>query len=49
MRDYVIKDIDLANSGRTKLDIAETEMPELMALLSEYGESKSLKCLRIWV
>ena len=32
MSDYVVKDIDLADFGR-KLDIAETEMPGLMAQL----------------
>ena len=40
MSDYVVKDIALADFGRKELDIAETEMPGLMALRSEYGESK---------
>jgi S-adenosylhomocysteine hydrolase len=43
MSDYVVKDIALAEFGRKELDIAETEMPGLMALRSEYGESKPLK------
>ena len=43
MIDYVVKDIALADFGRKELDIAETEMPGLMALRSEYGESKPLK------
>ena len=43
MSDYVVKDIALADFGRKELDIAETEMPGLMALRSEYGESKPLK------
>jgi adenosylhomocysteinase len=30
--DYIIKDITLAGFGRKELDIAETEMPGLMAL-----------------
>ena len=31
MTDYVVKDIALADFGRKELDIAETEMPGLMA------------------
>ncbi len=45
--DYIIKDISLAGYGRKELDIAETEMPGLMALRAEYGESKPLKGARI--
>ena len=45
--DYVVKDIALADFGRKELNIAETEMPGLMALRSEYGESKPLKGARI--
>ena len=45
--DYIIKDISLAEFGRKELDIAETEMPGLMALREEYGESKPLKGARI--
>ena len=30
--DYIVKDIALADFGRKELDIAETEMPGLMAL-----------------
>ena len=41
--DYVVKDIDLVNFGRKELDSAETEMPGLMVLRSEYGEIKPLK------
>ena len=47
MTDYIVKDISLADFGRTELDIAETEMPGLMALREEYGESKPLKGARI--
>ena len=47
MTDYVVKDIALADFGRKELNIAETEMPGLMALRSEYGESKPLKGARI--
>ena len=45
--DYIVKDIALAEYGRKELDIAETEMPGLMALREEYGESKPLKGSRI--
>jgi len=46
-RDYAIKDISLANFGRKEIEIAETEMPGLMALREEYGASKPLKGARI--
>ncbi|NNF24180.1 MAG: adenosylhomocysteinase [Rhodobacteraceae bacterium] len=46
-KDYIVKDISLAAYGRKELDIAETEMPGLMALREEYGESKPLKGARI--
>ena len=45
--DYIIKDITLAGFGRKELDIAETEMPGLIALRKEYGESQPLKGSRI--
>ena len=45
--DYIIRSIDLADYGRKELDIAETEMPGLMALREEYGQSKPLKGARI--
>jgi adenosylhomocysteinase len=45
--DYIVKDISLAAYGRKELDIAETEMPGLMALRAEYGEAKPLKGARI--
>ncbi|MEL6841148.1 MAG: adenosylhomocysteinase [Pseudomonadota bacterium] len=47
MKDFVVKDIDLAAFGRKELDIAETEMPGLMALREEYGAKKPLKGARI--
>ncbi|RJL06103.1 adenosylhomocysteinase [Paracoccus aestuarii] len=47
MTDYIIKDIALAEFGRKELDIAETEMPGLMALRAEYGEAKPLAGARI--
>ncbi|MFN6936126.1 MAG: adenosylhomocysteinase, partial [Tsuneonella sp.] len=46
-RDYVIKDISLAEFGRDEIAIAETEMPGLMALRAEYGASQPLKGARI--
>jgi adenosylhomocysteinase len=36
-KDFVIKDISLAEYGRKELTIAETEMPGLMALREEFG------------
>ena len=47
MSDYIVKDIKLAAYGRKELDIAETEMPGLMALREEYGESQPLAGARI--
>ena len=45
--DYIVKDISLAEFGRKELDIAETEMPGLMALRAEHGDSKPLSGARI--
>ncbi len=45
--DFIVKDISLAEFGRKELDIAETEMPGLMALREEFGNSKPLKGARI--
>ncbi len=47
MTDYIIRDIALADFGRKELDIAETEMPGLMALRAEYGAAKPLAGARI--
>ena len=47
MTDYIVKDIALAEYGRKELDIAETEMPGLMACRAEFGDSKPLKGARI--
>jgi len=46
-KDYVIADIGLADYGRAEIAIAETEMPGLMALRAEFGETKPLKGARI--
>ncbi|MFA7587696.1 MAG: adenosylhomocysteinase [Novosphingobium sp.] len=45
--DYVIADLGLAEFGRAEIAIAETEMPGLMALRAEFGESQPLKGARI--
>src|SRR5918997_5886935 len=45
--DYVVADIGLADWGRREIAIAETEMPGLMAIRSEYGERKPLKGARV--
>ncbi|MEJ2227325.1 MAG: adenosylhomocysteinase [Alphaproteobacteria bacterium] len=45
--DYIVKDISLAEWGRKELDIAEVEMPGLMAARREYGPQKPLKGARI--
>lgn len=44
---YKVKDISLAEWGRKEIKIAEAEMPGLMALREEYGQSKPLKGARI--
>jgi adenosylhomocysteinase len=46
-RDYVVKDIGLADFGRREIEIAETEMPGLMAVRAEFGATKPLKGARI--
>jgi len=46
-KDYVIADIGLADFGRKEMNIAETEMPGLMSLRSEFGPSQPLKGARI--
>jgi adenosylhomocysteinase len=47
MTDYIVADIGLAEFGRKEIDLAETEMPGLMAIRSEYGPSQPLKGARI--
>ena len=46
-QDYKVKDIELAEWGLKEIAIAETEMPGLMALREEYGNSKPLEGARI--
>ncbi|HRW30823.1 MAG TPA: adenosylhomocysteinase, partial [Emcibacteraceae bacterium] len=45
--DYKVKDISGAGWGRREIEIAETEMPGLMALREEFGKSQPLKGARI--
>ena len=44
---YKVKDISLAEWGRKEIQMAEAEMPGLMALREEYGDSKPLAGARI--
>jgi adenosylhomocysteinase len=45
--DYKVKDMSLADWGRKEIAIAETEMPGLMALRTEFGKAQPLKGARI--
>jgi len=45
--DFKVKDLSLAEWGRKEINIAETEMPGLMAVREEYGAKKPLKGARI--
>lgn len=40
--DYKVKDMSLADRGRKEIMLAEAEMPGLMSLRSEFGQSKPL-------
>ncbi|HET6423586.1 MAG TPA: adenosylhomocysteinase [Planctomycetaceae bacterium] len=44
---YKVKDISLWELGRREIELAEVEMPGLMALREKYGKSKPLKGARI--
>ena len=46
-KDYAVADLSLAEFGRKEMQIAEYEMPGLMALREKYGEEKPLKGARI--
>ena len=46
-KDYIIADLGLAAFGRKEIEIAETEMPGLMACRAEFGEAQPLKGARI--
>src|SRR5665213_1622920 len=45
--DYKVKDISLADWGRTEITLAEKEMPGLMALRMEFGDKQPLKGARV--
>jgi adenosylhomocysteinase len=45
--DFVVKDLSLAAYGRKEINIAETEMPGLMAVREEFGPKQPLKGARI--
>jgi adenosylhomocysteinase len=47
IEDYAVKDISLADFGRREMEIAENEMPGLMALREKYGPSQPLQGARI--
>ena len=47
MADHIVKDLSLAPWGRKEIEIAETEMPGLMALRSEFAAAHPLKGARI--
>ena len=46
-QDYIVKDMSLAPWGRKEIEIAESEMPGLMATREEYGSRQVLKGARI--
>jgi adenosylhomocysteinase len=46
-KDFLVKDLSLAEWGRKEMDIAETEMPGLMAAREEYGSQQPLKGARV--
>ncbi len=46
-KDYKVADINLASWGRKEIEIAQTEMPGLMALREEFGAQQPLKGARI--
>ncbi|MCA3633327.1 MAG: adenosylhomocysteinase [Methylobacterium sp.] len=45
--DYFVRDMGLAAFGRKEIELAETEMPGLMAIRAEYGSKQPLKGARI--
>ncbi|GJE40512.1 adenosylhomocysteinase [Methylobacterium persicinum] len=46
-KDYIVRDIGLADYGRKEISIAESEMPGLMSVREEYGPSQPLKGAKI--
>src|SRR3569833_2604738 len=47
MADYLVRDISLADWGRKEIEIAETEMPGLMAVRAEFAKDQPLKGARV--
>src|ERR1035437_3252333 len=47
MSDYIIRDLALAGWGRKEIEIAETEMPGLMAVRAEFAKDQPLKGARV--
>jgi adenosylhomocysteinase len=45
--DFVVKDMSLADFGRKEIQLAEKEMPGLMAMRAEFGKQKPLKGARV--
>ena len=45
--DYKVADLSLAEAGRHQIRLAEHEMPGLMSLRAEFGESQPLKGAKI--
>jgi adenosylhomocysteinase len=45
--DYKVADLSLADWGRKEIELAEVEMPGLMACREEYGKQQPLKGARI--
>ena len=46
-KDFIVADLALADFGRKEIELAEQEMPGLMALRDEFGKAKPLKGARI--
>ena len=46
-KDFKVADLSLAGWGRKEIEIAETEMPGLMACREEFGDARPLKGARI--
>src|SRR5439155_10386581 len=46
-QDYFVKDISLADLGRREIEVAEQEMPGLMAIRAKYGPQKPFEGVRI--
>jgi len=46
-QDYKVRDLTLADSGRRAIEVAEKEMPGLMAVRAKYARQKPLKGARV--